>query len=54
MPADRTHRPDDLDLEARLEAALTRYLEGVQAEETPPRLLELARELQRKLRELED
>jgi hypothetical protein len=39
------------EIEAHLEAELTRYLERVQAETTPPRLLELARELQRKLRE---
>jgi hypothetical protein len=43
--------PDEDVIEARLEAALTRYLEGAQAETTPPRLLELARELQRRLRE---
>jgi hypothetical protein len=47
----RKDPPDDLDLEARLEAELTRYLEWAQAETTPPRLLELARELQRRLRE---
>jgi hypothetical protein len=40
--------------EARLDAALTRELEQVQAETTPPRLLALARALQRKLRERED
>jgi DNA transposition AAA+ family ATPase len=38
-------------IEAHLEAELTRYLEQAQAETTPPRLLELARELQRRLRE---
>jgi hypothetical protein len=43
--------PGASELEAHLEAELTRYLEQVQAETTPPRLLELARELQRKLRE---
>jgi hypothetical protein len=42
---------DDAEIEARLEAELTRYLERVQAETTPPYLLELARELQRRLRE---
>lgn len=41
----------DAEIEAHLEAELTRYLEQVQAERTPPRLLELARELQRRLRE---
>ena len=44
---------DETELEAQLEAELTRYLEWAQAEETPPRLLELARELQRRLREQE-
>jgi DNA transposition AAA+ family ATPase len=42
---------DEAAIEARLEAELTRYLERVQAETTPPHLLELARELQRRLRE---
>jgi hypothetical protein len=42
---------DEAELEAHLEAELTRYLEWAQAETTPPRLLELARELQRRLRE---
>jgi hypothetical protein len=43
--------PDAAEIEAHLEAELTRYLERAQAETTPPRLVELARELQRKLRE---
>jgi hypothetical protein len=51
MPTGRPDREDDIELEARLEAELTRYLERAQIETTPPRLLELARELQRKLRE---
>jgi hypothetical protein len=42
---------DDAELEAHLEAELTRYLERAQAETTPPHLLDLARELQRRLRE---
>lgn len=42
---------DEAELEAHLEAELTRYLERAQADTTPPRLLELARELQRRLRE---
>jgi hypothetical protein len=46
-----TKEKDNAELEARLEAELTRYLERAQAETTPPRLLELARELQRRLRE---
>ncbi len=41
----------DLTAEAMLEAELTRYLERAMAETTPPRLLDLARELQRRLRE---
>jgi hypothetical protein len=53
MTRERKDLPDDPDLEARLEAALTRHLEWAQAETTPPRLLELARELQRRLREQE-
>jgi hypothetical protein len=53
MATDPTSREpsNDAELEAHLEAELTRYLEGVQAERPPPRLLELARELQRRLRE---
>lgn len=42
---------DDLTAEAKLEAELTLYLERTMAETTPPRLIELARELQRRLRE---
>jgi hypothetical protein len=45
---------DTADAEARLEAALTRYLELAQAETTPPRLIQLARDLQKRLREQED
>lgn len=41
----------EAEMEAHLEAELTRYLERAQADTTPPRLLELARELQRRLRE---
>lgn len=53
MPTNK-QTPDGDEIEAHLEAELTRYLEWAQAERTPPRLLELARELQRKLRERED
>jgi hypothetical protein len=41
---------DDQTADARLEAELTRYLERSMAETTPPRLMELAYELQRRLR----
>lgn len=51
LPTNREPTPEDDEIEAHLEAELTRYLERAQAERTPPRLLELARELQRKLRE---
>lgn len=51
MPTNREPTPEEDEVEAHLEAELTRYLERAQAETTPPRLLELARELQRKLRE---
>lgn len=42
---------DQTDADARLEAELTRYLEAALSETTPPRLIELARELQRRLRD---
>jgi hypothetical protein len=48
---DRSPATDADTIEAHLEAELTRYLERAQAETTPPRLLELARELQRRLRD---
>lgn len=54
MPTNREPSPQDDEIEAHLEAELTRYLERAQAERTPPRLLELARELQRRLRERDD
>lgn len=42
---------DRAEADARLEAELTRYLETALAEPIPPRLIELARELQKRLRE---
>jgi hypothetical protein len=48
---DKDPSGDDLTAEAKLEAELTRYLERTMAETTPPRLMELARELQKRLRE---
>jgi hypothetical protein len=51
MTGQNDSREDDGEVEAHLEAELTRYLEWAQAERTPPRLIELARELQRRLRE---
>jgi hypothetical protein len=49
---DNGARPNDQDqADARLEAELTRYLEAALTETTPPRLIELARELQRRLRD---
>ena len=50
MP-DKDHRTDAAAADAQLEAELTRYLEQAMAESAPPRLVELARELQRRLRE---